>query len=87
MGCIPQPDRQRAGPAAEVEHHRVGAPRDLLDGVDDRGEPILPIRQVLLLLGVPPLYPTLSFVLVEHGLSVPAEAGALRVLRARQATG
>jgi hypothetical protein len=66
-----QPDRERAGPAAEVEHERVRAAGPLLDRVDQRGEPVLSVRQALLLLAVPALDPVSRGVAVELRHAVP----------------
>ena len=50
---VEQPDRQGAGAAAQVQHERVGAAGALLDRVDQRREPVFPVRQVFLLLLIP----------------------------------
>ena len=62
-----QPDPQRAGPAADVEDERVGPSGPLLDRVDEHGEPVLAVRQALLLLAVPALDPFPGGVAVEFG--------------------
>src|SRR6202041_343523 len=48
-----QPRAQRAWTAAEVEDERVRPAGAGLDGVDQRGEPFLAVREVHLLLAVP----------------------------------
>ena len=74
-----QPDRQRARPAAQVEHERVRAAGGLLDRVDQRGEPVLPVRQAFLLLAVPALDPVPCGVAVElrHALASLVTGSAL----------
>jgi hypothetical protein len=64
-----QPDPQRAGPAADVEDERVGPSGTLLNRVDERSEPVLAVRQTLLLLPVPALDPFPGGIAVEfwHG--------------------
>ena len=50
---VQQPHAERAGPAADVEHQRVVPARPLGDRVDQRGETLLPVGHVSLLLRVP----------------------------------
>ena len=52
-----QPHRERARAAAEVEDERVGPPGARLHRVDERGEPVLAVGHVDLLLKVPALDP------------------------------
>ena len=60
-----QPDGQRTGTAADVEDERVRSPGTLLNRVDERGEPVLAVRQALLLLAVPALDPVSCGITVE----------------------
>jgi len=62
---VEQPHRERAGAAAEVEDQRVRAPGPLLDRVDQGREPVLAIRQALLLLAIPALDPVQCGVTVK----------------------
>jgi hypothetical protein len=62
---VEQPDGQRAGAAAEVEDQRVRAPGSLFDRVDQGREPVLAIRQALLLLAIPALDPVQCGVAVK----------------------
>ena len=77
-----QPDPQRTGPAADVEDERVGPSGPLLDRVDERGEPVLAVRQALFLLAVPALDPFPGGVAVEFGhvLASPADCYWLNYL-------
>ncbi len=50
---VKQPDGQRSRPAAKVEHKRIRDPGAVFHRVDQGGEPLLPVRQVPKLLGIP----------------------------------
>src|SRR6202042_1681235 len=66
---VEQPDGQRAGTAAQVEHDRVRAAGALGDRIDQGGEPVLAIGQARLLLAVPALDPLPCGVMVRYAVT------------------